>query len=193
MESTYYRNSRFQSLPILLLFFSILLSSSIAWSSVTLSPDEVYRIAYQEGLKVGYPETIVAIAYNETRGGTYKATPQGVVGDGYARFGERSYGIMQVKISAARDVLKRYPSFGTFPTDEHLLVALLMDPVFNIRVAAHYFQMQMERFRRWRVALIAYNAGPKNAIMGRDPLEYAQRIFVTIRDELPKLKQGGVA
>lgn len=171
----------------MLLFGLILLSPPSAWSSQELSEDEIYRIAYEEGLKVGHPETMVAIAYHETRGGSYKSTPQGVVGDSFARFGQRCYGVMQIKIQAARDVLKRYPNLGAFPTDEHLLVALLTDPVFNIRVAALYFQMQIQRFRHWRTALVAYSAGPQNAKIGRDPQNYADQIAKTIASQLPKL------
>lgn len=157
------------------------------------SPEEIYRIAYNEGLKIGHPETMVAIAYQETRGGRYKFTPHGVVGDSFARFGNRSYGVMQVKISAAREVLRRHPGLGTFPTDEHLLVALLTDHVFNIRVASLYFQMQLQRFRHWRTALVAYSAGPQNARLGRDPQNYAEQISRTIADVLPRLGYGKVA
>lgn len=171
----------------ILLFGLTLLLAPCALSAPGTPQNEIYRIAYEEGLKVGHPETMVAIAFLETRGGTYKSTPQGVVGDGFARFGQRSYGVMQVRIQTARDVLKRNPQLGTFPTDEHLLVALLTDSVFNIRVAALYFQMQIKRFGHWRTALVAYSAGPQNAKIGRDPMNYADQIAKAITRELPKL------
>jgi Transglycosylase SLT domain len=171
----------------ILLFGLILLAAPVGWGAPAPTQNEIYRIAYQEGLKIGHPDTLVAIAYHETRGGLYKFTPHGVVGDSFARFGRRSYGVMQIKIGTAREVLQRYPELGTFPTDEHLLVALLTDHVFNIRVAARYFQMQLERFRHWRTALIAYSAGPDNAKIGRDPQDYVEKIAQTISHQLPKL------
>ncbi len=178
----------------MLLFGLLMVSAPAAARTSTMpSADEIYRIAYAEGLKIGYPETMVAIAYQETRGGRYKFSPQGVVGDRFARFGNRSYGVMQVKIPAAREVLRRHPAIGTFPTDEHLLVALLTDHVFNIRVATLYFQMQLEHFRHWRTALVAYSAGPHNAKRGRDPQNYADRIVQTIAQVLPRLGYRKVA
>ena len=173
--------------PGMLLFALMLLLPPSAWPAPGMSQDEIYRIAYEEGLKVGHPETMVAIAFLETRGGAYKSTPHGVVGDGFARFGQRSYGVMQIRLQTAREVLRRNPQLGTFPTDEHLLVALLTDSVFNIRVAALYFQMQIKHFRHWRTALVAYGAGPQNAKIGRDPLNYADQIAKAITRELPKL------
>lgn len=171
----------------MLLFALTLLLLPTAWAAPGMSPEDIYRIAYEEGLKVGHPETLVAIAFLETRGGSYQATPHGVVGDGFARFGRRAYGVMQIRIQTAREVLKRNPELGIFPTDEHLLVALLTDSVFNIRVAALYFQMQIKRFGHWRSALVAYGAGPQNAKIGRDPLNYADQIAEAITRELPKL------
>ena len=47
----------------------------------------------------------------------------GRVGHRAAPVGKRSYGVMQVKVSAASDVLEEHPQLGALRTDEELIVS----------------------------------------------------------------------
>lgn len=166
-------------LVALISIFHINIAAAAEWN--LNSDSEIARIIWAEGVAIGYPETLLAIATIETKLGSYKKTDYGIVGDTYAVFGDRSYGLCQVKLQTARYVLRKYPELGTFKTDEHLLVALITDNEFNAKVGARYYRMMVDRFGNWRQALIAYNAGPGNAKKWRDPLSYADRTWKIIQ------------
>lgn len=163
----------------MILVININIAAAAEW---TLNSDsDIAKIVWAEGEAIGYPETLLAIATIETKLGSYKKTDYGIVGDTYAVFGDRSYGLCQVKLQTARFVLRKHPELGTFKTDEHLLVALITDNEFNAKVGAKYYRMMLDRFGNWRQALIAYNAGPGNAKKWRDPLNYADRALKVIK------------
>lgn len=169
---------------VLSVVFCLLAFATLAQAGSSPLQRKILLTATIEGHRVGWPETVQAIAIQETHAGTYKWTRYGIVGDRGAGFGQKSYGVMQVKIETAKDVLKRYPYLGSFETDEHLMVALLTDDEFNIRIAAHYFKMLYERFGDWRKAVTSYNAGPSNGAIGRDPNGYTDKIWRIIKDQV---------
>lgn len=175
--------SRIITFVRIFIFATMILLPSISGAAdpKLIATTDIVKTIWAEGEKIGYPETMLAIATQETKLGTYKDTNYGIVGDTKASFGDRSYGLCQVKLLTARAVLKRHPEFGKFTTNEHLLVALIGDDEFNVRIAAAYFKMMIDRFDNWRQAIVAYNAGPSNAIKGRDPQNYANKIGKIIR------------
>lgn len=83
----------------------------------------------------------------------------GRIGHMSAPVGKRSYGVMQVKVSAARDVIRRHPEIGRFRSDEELIARLITDDQFNIRIAS----LHMTHLRKYTEtdaqALMAYNLG----------------------------------
>jgi hypothetical protein len=166
---------------LLAIILVININTAVAAEWALHSDSDIAKIVWAEGETIGYPETLLAIATIETKLGSYKKTDYGIVGDTYAVFGDRSYGLCQVKLQTARFVLRTHPELGTFKTDEHLLVALITDNEFNAKVGARYYQMMLNRFGSWRQALIAYNAGPANAEKWRDPLNYADRALKVIK------------
>ncbi len=73
---------------------------------------------------------------------------------------------MQVKLATAKYVLRKFKDFKkqTFPNkkqlhDEEIVVKLITDDVFNIKVAALYFLDLKKRTKSWRKAVVAYNTG----------------------------------
>jgi len=115
------------------------------------------QLAYEIGFEDGghqHAELLQAILMQETVAGL-----MGRMGHMTAPVGKRSYGVMQVKVSAARDVLNQYSEFGEFRADEELIVALLSDDEFNIRIASKFLLQIESRVRTTEKSLVAYNIG----------------------------------
>jgi hypothetical protein len=165
--------------------------------SLTKGQERILKLAYIEGSRIGYPETVQAIVWQETHAGNYKWNKYGIVGDSNGHsLGEKSYGVGQVRLSTAKFVLKRYSYLGTFPDDEHLLVALLTDDHFNLSIVAHYFKMQVEAFENpgaWGKSVLAYNVGPGNVKRrgtGFDPNRYIDKVWIHIRTIVRPFNKG---
>jgi hypothetical protein len=79
------------------------------------------------------------------------------------------YGVGQIKVSAARDVLDRFPSmkirFGpNLKTDAQIKKRLIEDDIFNLAVASKYLLlMKTYGFKTPRQLALAYNQGPGGA------------------------------
>lgn len=126
---------------------------------------KLLTIAYYTGQEVGYPETIQALLLQETNAGEYGNR----IGDVNQPMGKRSYGVMQVKVATAHTVMKRYPTFVKqyFPQykredqirSEELIIKLIQDDEFNIRVGAYNFMMMRKGVKTWEGAIVAYNTG----------------------------------
>ncbi|MCP4258746.1 MAG: lytic transglycosylase domain-containing protein [Planctomycetes bacterium] len=119
---------------------------------------ELLKIAYEQGEKIGYPETIQGILMQETIAGLL-----GRVGDQHLGFGNKSYGVMQIRLNTAKFVVRHHPTLGKFRSDEELLARLISDDTFNIRVGTLYFEMLLKRYQKhghsWSKAVSAYNCG----------------------------------
>lgn len=132
------------------------------WNSLTkgwLSDEQtqLLNLAHKLGLEDGGPEhaeMLQAILLQETIAGQL-----GRIGHMTAPVGKRSYGIMQVKVSAARDVLRAHKEFGRFRSDEELIAALLTDDEFNIRIASKFFLILTKHAKSVDQSLVAYNIG----------------------------------
>lgn len=182
-------HSLFSTTPVVIKRYNV-----IVWPRPTVVVDEVpvqstppgsvvfterqlglLHIAYEEGERVGWPETIQALLLQESTAGL-----NGPVGDRQHDFGKRSYCHMQMKLAAVQDVLRHYPELGQFTTDEELLVELLTNDRFCIQVAAHHFKFLADNTRNWSEAVLAYNRGLTGAKSGSDPRQY----IAGIRDKI---------
>lgn len=99
-----------------------------------------YEIAKEDGHK--QPQALQGILLRETEAG--KAASYKVAGQEFGlKTNERYYGIYQIKLGTAREVLKYYPSlldeykFQT-KTDEELIAKLIENDRFNTSVASKY-------------------------------------------------------
>ena len=112
-----------------------------------------YTIGYQDGGET-HARLVQAVLLQETIAGQL-----GRLGHLSAPMGKRSYGVMQVKVVAARDVLRMRPQLGSFRTDDQLITRLITDDEFNIRVASAYLKMLRKHEGSDHQALVAYNIG----------------------------------
>lgn len=83
----------------------------------------------------------------------------GRVGHRAAPVGKRSYGVMQIKVTAALDMLEEHPQLGVSRTDEDLIVRLMTDDEFNIRIASKFLLYLRDKTNSDAEALVAYNMG----------------------------------
>jgi hypothetical protein len=101
---------------------------------------------------------VQAIALSETSAGL-----TGPVGDLDKPVGERSYCVLQVRVGAARDVLKRWPKlWGAYResmADEEVIARLLTNRWFCVQAGARYYDMMLESFPDEASAVTAYNGG----------------------------------
>ena len=128
-----------------------------------------YEVAEADGHKD--PSVLQGLIWQESKAGGYPGYE--VAGDEYGlRVGKRYYGVGQIKVSAAKDVFKRFPDdFPGFDkmVDDEIIAYLIMDKKFNIRVASKYLWIMTHRERKDSVfvrptnyAITAYNRGLGN-------------------------------
>jgi len=97
----------------------------------------------------------------------------GRIGHLTAPVGKRSYGVMQVKVSAARDVLRHYKSeFGRFKADEQLIATLMMDDEFNLRMGSKFLIHLAPKAKSVEKMLVAYNIGLRASRSVSQPNEF---------------------
>lgn len=120
-----------------------------------------YETADRDGIKP--PQLLQGILLQESRAGdlpSYKVA--GPVGNRY-------YGVGQIKLGAAKDVLRHYPemwlSYGfQTRTDDEVMARLIEDDRFNIAVASKYLLLlRKSGFRSPKALAVAYNKGPGGA------------------------------
>ena len=139
-----------------------------------------YEIAKKDGHE--HPQLLQGIILQESKAGgmaKYRVAGQ--------EFGlgpnERYYGVGQIKLSAARDVLKRHPymwedfDFHT-STDEEVIAKLIENDRFNITVASRYLLiLRQYGFRTPQELAIAYNRGPGGARHAGPSTEYSRAVM----------------
>lgn len=113
-----------------------------------------YEVGYADGGRE-HAELMQGVLLQETIAGQL-----GRIGHLSARVGKRSYGVMQVKVTAARDVLRKHKDdFGRFRTDEELIIGLMTDDEFNMRIASRFLLMLDKKTKTVEQTLVAYNIG----------------------------------
>lgn len=116
-----------------------------------------YDIGYQDG-GVRHARLVQSTLLQESIAGQL-----GRVGHRTAPVGKRSYGVMQVKVTAAQDVLQDHAHLNTSTTVEELIVKLMTDDDFNIRVASKFLLYLRGKTASDAEALVAYNIGLRGA------------------------------
>lgn len=114
---------------------------------------KAYEIGYADGGEA-HAELLQSVMMQETSAGLL-----GRIGHMSAPVGKRSYGVMQVKVSAARDVFQYFGEPSQYRSDEELIAHLMNDDEFNIRVASKFLLMLKEKTRSMDQLLVAYNIG----------------------------------
>jgi len=126
---------------------------------------EILHLAYTTAKKDGHthPQLLQGIVLQESSAGasdSYKVVKQD---------GSRFFGVTQLTIGAARDVLKSFPQlkkeygFQT-STDEELIAKLVENDAFNLEVASKYLLiLKRYGFDTIKQLALAYNQGPGGA------------------------------
>lgn len=124
-----------------------------------------YDIGKRDGLA---PSLLPAIILQETQAGEHRAYKVAGQEFGLAP-NKRYYGLAQIKLAAAKDVLDEYPSLRhTFSfhtkTDEEIIAKLIENDEFNLSIASKYLVMLRDRgFSTIQQLALAYNQGPGGA------------------------------
>ena len=123
---------------------------------------KLLNMAYELGKAHGFknPEIVQAVLLQETHAGglnSYRVANPGP---------EAYFGPMQIKLAAAKDVLKRWPSLFTVygfhtRTDDEIKANLILNDRFNLEVGTKYLKiLQQEYGFTGRALMNAYNRGP---------------------------------
>lgn len=121
-----------------------------------------YDVAKSDGFKE--PKYLQGIIMQESKAGSMNSYRVAGLKNSV---GNRYFGIMQLKLAAAMDVMKSYPElwkdFDT-KTNEELQAKLILDDKFNIRVGSKYLLMRGINTNP-SIAITAYNQGEQGAKM----------------------------
>lgn len=148
-----------------------------------------YRIAKDDGHKD--PTLIQGIILKETLAGGLKS--YAVAGHELGlKANERYYGVGQIKVAAAKDVLKEFPElkrefdFHT-NTDEEIIAKLIENIEFNLSVVSKYVLILKQRYGYKSDAAVAgaYNQGPQGA---KSNIEAAQKYASGVTSHMKSLK-----
>jgi hypothetical protein len=119
-----------------------------------------YQVAKDDGHK--NPQLLEGLIMQESKAGNM---PGFRVAGLQNQPGDRYFGIAQIKLNAAKEVMKRYPDMWKgldTRTDEELQARLILDDKFNIRVASKYVLL-MGVNKNPDMGITAYNRGPGGA------------------------------
>ena len=128
-----------------------------AGKPVILPYGRLMHVAYQEGEKIGYPDTIQGILLRETNGGRYRGSSQ-------AARSNQCYGVMQIRLDTAKFVLEniwRVPKSDRL-SDSQLRQKIRNDDAFNVKIATSYFKYLLSLNpgpEQWEKAVLSYNTG----------------------------------
>jgi len=168
--------------------------AQLFWNSLTKSwlTDEqlnllhtAYAVGYEDGGHE-HAELLQGVLLQETIAGQL-----GRIGHMTAPVGKRSYGVMQVKVSAARDVLRKHKEFGRFRSDEALIVALMTDDELNMQMASKFLLFLRQKTKSNEAALVAYNIGLRASrkITSPDSFKYVVRTQRNLKEVVQPFNQ----
>jgi soluble lytic murein transglycosylase-like protein len=128
------------------------------------SRNELLNIAFQEGKKIGIPNTVRAMLLQETNAGQM----------GRIHDKGKTFGVMCIKVSTAREILNSSESYDIIRKQ------LIYDDYFNIKVAVKYLKYLLELFNDdINKAVLAYNVGlgrVRKYGMRFDPNKYLAKV-----------------
>lgn len=142
-------------------------------------------IAKEVGVR--YPSKFQALLWQETHAGGLNSWRVA----GYESLPplKRYYGVGQVKVAAAKDMIKKHPSLnrfshtGKFKTDDEILAHLALDDEFNIWVAAYYFKWMGRNNVDTNYQITAYNRGYEGARHIENTAEFHYTKMVNIHEK----------
>jgi hypothetical protein len=152
-----------------------------------------YQIAERDGHR--YPQLLQGILLQETLAGGLDS--YNVAGGEYGlATNKRYYGLGQIKLSAAKDVLAAYPVLWTEfefhgRTDEEIIAKLIENEAFNISVASKYLLiLRQYGYSTPHELAKAYNMGPGGARHAGATTHYSEGVMRHIQSVPARLKKG---
>lgn len=171
----------------LIILFALASVSKAKEAPLMQKQKDLQLLALIIGSEVGYPLAVQAILHQESLSGAF-----GKYGDVNSPFGKKSYGVMQIQLNTAKYILTKMLNKKLPPTDEELIVRLVTDDEYCIRLGAIYFKYLFEKFSeekdyrtRWRKAILSYNAGIGNVKkygFSYDPNRYLKKTIYKIHN-----------
>jgi hypothetical protein len=150
--------------------FSMNLPKNLSSKQVELL-SMAYDIAKHDGHK--YPQILQGILLQESEAGSLASYK--VAGQEFGlKTNERYYGVTQLKLAAARDVLNKYPNIKSefkfqSNTDEEVIAKLIENDKFNLSVASKYLMvLKAAGYNTISQLALAYNQGAEGA-KNKDP------------------------
>lgn len=143
--------------------------------STDLSSTQVLRLAYAQAKADGHkdPAIVQGVILQESKAGDMASYR--VVGIR----GNENFGLGQLKLGAARDVMALWPALWTkysfhTRTDDELKANLILNQSFNIEMTSKYLKLLSTRYGfQGRELLNAYNRGPGGVKMAGADWHYA--------------------
>lgn len=152
-----------------------------------------YDIAKHDGHR--YPQLLQGILLQESRAGEHEGYK--VAGQEYGlKANQRYYGVAQIKLAAAKDVLDRYPQMREeyalqTAADEEVIAKLIENDRFNIAIASKYLLvLKSYGYDTIRQLALAYNQGPGGAkAHDADTHHYSSGVMRHIQMITPPIKK----
>ena len=156
---------------------------------ITTRQAEILNMAYTIAKKDGHkqPQILQGIVMQESQAGQLQKYK--VAGQEFGlKTNTRYYGVAQIKLDAARDVLAAYPqlskqyNFQT-NTDEEVIAKLIENDQFNLAVASKYLLiLKRYGFDTIKELALAYNQGPGGAkLKDADTFHYSNGVMKYIQ------------
>lgn len=136
-------------------------------NNLTSRQNKLLNLAYKKAKEDGHknPEVLQGIILQESKAGAHSSYK--VAGQEFGlSANQRYYGIGQIKLSAAKDVLTRFPELYTkykfqTKTDEEIIANLILNEEFNIEIASKYLIiLKSYGYSSTKQLANAYNQGP---------------------------------
>lgn len=166
--------SKFKSLLVGILFLSLGFLTTL--SNATSLNNEAIQFAKEIAIKHDHDENLVAaIIMVESKAGQHAGYE--IVRNGRSTY----YGMAQLTIGAAKDVLKTWPNllekYDVAKNDKAIKHALAYDYKFNIEVASKYLLMIRNQFGFTDHKLInSYNLGPGSKQIANKDFYYSRKV-----------------
>lgn len=165
----------------------LLLTSPLSAQKLSKSQIKILSMAYTEGKRIGYPETIQAIIYLESSAGRYKQN-----------LSDPSYGVGHMKVETAKHILKKHFNHSGFSDDEIPGMLKKYDR-FAIYLTCLYFKSSINYFGKryrtkvWSRSVLSYNCGVSGVHengLSNDPNNYVKRINRIIKKVIRPLNKS---
>lgn len=144
----------------------------------------ILKLAVEVGYEDDLDLTLMGIAMQESLAGV-----MGPIGDHQLAPGNRSYGVMQIRVPTVHHVLQHTPNIGySFDSDEEIRQRLINDPRFSMEIAKAHLLWLKSQGLSWREMVTAYNAGLTGMRRMNNPEQ-----FIYVRRVAERITQGRVA